>query len=48
MDAASKGAYDASFMVIGIISNVIAFLAFVYFLNGVLAWMGELVGKWIF
>ncbi|KAJ8984166.1 hypothetical protein NQ317_017818 [Molorchus minor] len=44
MDAASRGAIDAFKIVIGIIASVIAFLAFVYCINGILAWLGLLVG----
>jgi pyrimidine nucleoside transport protein len=31
-------------LVLGIIANLIAFLAFIAFLNGVLSWLGILVG----
>ncbi|VEN59312.1 unnamed protein product [Callosobruchus maculatus] len=44
LDAASKGVSDAIAMVQGIIASVLAFLAFVYLINGVLGWFGELVG----
>nr|XP_022901629.1 solute carrier family 28 member 3-like [Onthophagus taurus] len=44
MDAASKGASEASFIVLNIIANLIGFIAFVYWINGILAWMGSLVG----
>lgn len=44
MDAASKGAVEAFKLVAGIIASVIAFLAFVYAINGILGWMGTLVG----
>ncbi|KAF2904936.1 hypothetical protein ILUMI_01239 [Ignelater luminosus] len=44
LDAASKGASLALEVVLGIISNLIAFIAFIFFLNGILSWMGELVG----
>ncbi|XP_044260564.1 sodium/nucleoside cotransporter 2-like [Tribolium madens] len=44
LDAAIKGANEASQVVIGIIANLISFIAFVYFINGVLGWLGTLVG----
>ncbi|CAG9770741.1 unnamed protein product [Ceutorhynchus assimilis] len=44
IDAASKGALDAFHLIAAIISGVTATLAFVYFLNGVLTWLGMLVG----
>nr|CAH7718786.1 unnamed protein product [Callosobruchus chinensis] len=40
----NKGVSDAIAMVQGIIASVLAFLAFVYLINGVLGWFGELVG----
>lgn len=45
LDAASRGAADAAQLVIGITSSLIAFVAFIYFVNGVLTWFGILVGK---
>lgn len=45
MDAASKGATDAFHLIAAIISGVTATLAFVYFINGILTWLGLLVGK---
>jgi len=47
IDAASKGAIDAFHLIAAIISGVTATLAFVYLINGVLTWMGTLVG-WFF
>jgi pyrimidine nucleoside transport protein len=44
LDAAIKGASEASQVVIAIIANLIAFIAFIYFINGVLSWLGMLVG----
>ncbi|KAL1502495.1 hypothetical protein ABEB36_007631 [Hypothenemus hampei] len=44
MDAASKGATDSFHLIAAIISGVTATLAFVYFINGVLTWLGILVG----
>ena len=44
LDAAAQGAGNAVFLVMNIIANLIAFLAFVAFLNGVLSWLGGLVG----
>lgn len=44
LDAASKGAIEAFKLVAGIIASVIAFLAFVYTINGILGWLGVLVG----
>lgn len=46
MSAASDGASKAVAMVMGIISNIIAFVSFVYFCNGVLAWLGHLIGQY--
>lgn len=54
LDAASNGASNAVPIVLGIISNIIAFVAFVAFLNAVVNWFGTLVGvndidfEWIF
>lgn len=48
MDAASKGATDAFHLIAAIISGVTATLAFVYFVNGILTWLGLLVGKKIY
>lgn len=54
LDAASNGASQAIPIVMGIISNIVAFVAFVAFLNGVVNWLGYLVGlndidfEWIF
>lgn len=45
MDAASKGASNGTQIVLGIIASVLAFLAFVYWIDGILGWLGELVGK---
>lgn len=48
LEAGSAGASQATQAVFGIIANVIAFLASIYFINGVLAWMGGLVGTFFF
>lgn len=44
LDAAANGASQAVFLVGNIAGSLIAFLAFVAFLNGVLSWAGGLVG----
>lgn len=44
IDAAANGAVQAVVLVGNIIGSLIAFLAFVAFLNGLLAWFGGLVG----
>lgn len=44
LDAATRGAVTAAQLVLGIIANVIAFVSFISFLNGVLSWLGMLVG----
>ncbi|XP_017778554.1 PREDICTED: sodium/nucleoside cotransporter 2 [Nicrophorus vespilloides] len=44
LDAASQGASQATQIVLGILANLIAFVATVYFINGVLGWFGGLVG----
>ncbi|EDW79830.1 uncharacterized protein Dwil_GK17994 [Drosophila willistoni] len=54
LDAASSGATNAIPIVLGIIANIVAFVAFVAFLNGIVNWLGFLVGlddidfEWIF
>uniref|UniRef100_A0A182QQ80 Sodium/nucleoside cotransporter n=1 Tax=Anopheles farauti TaxID=69004 RepID=A0A182QQ80_9DIPT len=44
VDAACNGASSATPLILGIIANLIAFVSFVAFLNGLLAWCGMLVG----
>ncbi|XP_053674491.1 solute carrier family 28 member 3-like [Anopheles nili] len=44
LDAASNGASAATPIVLGIIANLIAFVSFIAFLNGVLSWFGWRVG----
>ncbi|XP_055535811.1 solute carrier family 28 member 3 [Wyeomyia smithii] len=44
LDAASNGASIATALVLGIIANLIAFVSFIAFLNGILAWLGTLIG----
>uniref|UniRef100_A0A182P5K3 Sodium/nucleoside cotransporter n=1 Tax=Anopheles epiroticus TaxID=199890 RepID=A0A182P5K3_9DIPT len=44
VDAACNGASSATSLILGIIANLIAFVSFVAFVNGVLAWLGMLVG----
>ncbi|KAK5638673.1 hypothetical protein RI129_012968 [Pyrocoelia pectoralis] len=44
LDAASKGSAMALELVLGITANLIAFISLIYFLNGVLSWLGILVG----
>ncbi|KAH8400998.1 hypothetical protein KR009_002365 [Drosophila setifemur] len=54
LDAASSGASNAVPIVLGIIANIVAFVSFVAFLNGIVSWLGYLVGlddidfEWIF
>lgn len=45
MDAASNGALKAIMIVLGITANIIAFVSFVAFLNGIVNWLGWLVGQ---
>lgn len=45
LDAASSGAANGLMIVLGIVSNIIAFLAIIYFLNAVTEWFFELAGK---
>lgn len=44
MDAASNGALKGIMIVLGITANIIAFVSFVAFLNGIVNWLGWLVG----
>jgi pyrimidine nucleoside transport protein len=44
LDAATKGALLGIQLVLGITANLIAFVSFIAFLNGVLSWLGNLVG----
>ncbi|XP_052896214.1 solute carrier family 28 member 3-like [Anopheles moucheti] len=44
IDAACNGASAASTLILGIIANLIAFVSFVAFVNGMLTWLGMLVG----
>jgi len=44
VDAATKGAMMGTQLVLGIIANLIAFVSFVAFVNGLLWWFGMLVG----
>lgn len=44
LDAASQGAVTAVFLVANIAGTLIAFLAFIGFINGVLGWCCELIG----
>ncbi|XP_055606899.1 solute carrier family 28 member 3 [Uranotaenia lowii] len=44
LDAAANGANTATALILGIIANLIAFVSFIAFINGVLGWAGELVG----
>lgn len=54
LDAASSGASNAVPIVLGIIANIVAFVAFIAFLNGLVSWLGFLIGheevdfEWIF
>ena len=44
MDAASNGAITAIQLILGITANLVAFVAFIAFINGILEWLGLLVG----
>ncbi|CAL7933318.1 unnamed protein product [Xylocopa violacea] len=44
MDAASKGATAGIPLVLGIVANIVAFVAFISLINGLLSWIGMLVG----
>ena len=44
LDAAAQGAANAVMLVLNIIANLIAFLAFVAFLDAVVSWSAGLVG----
>ena len=44
IEAAAKGASTAIALVANIAANLIAFLAFLAFFNGVLSWIGSMVG----
>lgn len=44
LDAASAGATVGITLVLGIAANLVAFVAFIAFLNGVVNWFGFLVG----
>ncbi|XP_018303103.1 solute carrier family 28 member 3 isoform X2 [Mycetomoellerius zeteki] len=44
LDAATNGAIAAIPIVLGIIANIVAFVSFIAFLNGILSWFGSLVG----
>lgn len=44
LDAIATGAANALMIVLGIVSNIIAFLALIYFLNAVTEWCFELAG----
>ncbi|XP_058986897.1 solute carrier family 28 member 3-like isoform X2 [Musca domestica] len=54
LDAASNGANNAIQIVLGVTANLIAFVAFIAFLNAVVSWFGGLVGldyvdfEWLF
>ncbi|XP_059226273.1 solute carrier family 28 member 3 [Stomoxys calcitrans] len=54
LDAASNGANSAIPIVLGISANIIAFVAFIAFLNAVVSWFGGMVGwdyidfEWLF
>lgn len=54
LDAASNGANAAISLVLGICANIVAFVAFVAFLNALVSWLFILVGydgitfEWIF
>ncbi|KAH8297135.1 hypothetical protein KR044_005330, partial [Drosophila immigrans] len=44
LDAATSGAANGLMIVLGIVSNIIAFLSILYFLNAVVEWIFELLG----
>lgn len=44
MDAATKGALAGIPLVLGIVANIVAFVSLIAFLNGILSWLGALVG----
>ncbi|XP_018398803.1 PREDICTED: solute carrier family 28 member 3 [Cyphomyrmex costatus] len=44
LDAATNGALAAIPIVLGIIANIVAFVSFIAFINGILSWFGSLVG----
>ncbi|XP_046623796.1 solute carrier family 28 member 3 [Neodiprion virginianus] len=44
LDAASKGANVGIAIYLGVIANIVAFVSAVAFLNGIVSWLGELVG----
>jgi nucleoside permease NupC len=44
VDAATKGAMMGIQLVLGIIANLIAFISFIAFVNGMLSWFGMLLG----
>lgn len=44
VDAATNGAQIAIMLVLGVIANLVAFIAFTTFLNNLLSWFGILVG----
>ncbi|KAJ4439381.1 hypothetical protein ANN_07503, partial [Periplaneta americana] len=44
LDAATKGALLGIQLVLGIIANLIAFVSFIAFINGILSWLGAHVG----
>lgn len=44
LDAASNGAIKGIMIVLGITANIIAFVSFIAFLNGIVNWLGWLVG----
>lgn len=54
LEAASNGASSAINLVLGIIANLVAFVSFMALLNGIVNWLGCLIGfddlsfEWIF
>lgn len=44
LDAASKGASGGIVLVLNIAANLIAFVSLIAFVNGILGWLGMLVG----
>lgn len=54
LDAATNGANEAIKLVLGIIANTVAFVAFIAFVNAMINWLAVLVGEdhitfeWIF
>lgn len=44
LEAASNGAFTATNLILGIVANLIAFVSFIAFANGITHWLGYLIG----